>query len=161
MVTSVGQIIGIVVAKNKEIAKRGAKLVKVNYTKLPTIITIEVSHWVKCYYYYYYYYYYYHDQEAKAANSYIGTVNSLSIGKVAEPSSHSLTGSMSIGGQKHFYMETCSCIVIPRKEKEEIELIGSTQFLTRCQKCISSCLGIPSNRVTARAKRIGNECHYS
>ena len=47
MVTSVGQIIGIVVAKNKDIAKRGAKLVKVNYTKLPTIITIEVSHWVQ------------------------------------------------------------------------------------------------------------------
>ena len=42
VVTSVGQIIGIVVAKTKEIAQRGAKAVKIVYEKLPTILTIEV-----------------------------------------------------------------------------------------------------------------------
>lgn len=41
-VTSVGQIIGIVVAKTRELAQRAAKLVKVTYKALPAILTIEV-----------------------------------------------------------------------------------------------------------------------
>lgn len=41
-VTAVGQIIGIVVAEDKLTAQRGAKSVKVTYSKLPTIFTIEV-----------------------------------------------------------------------------------------------------------------------
>ena len=41
-VTSIGQIIGIVLAKNKELAQKYAKKVKVNYTRLEAVLTIEV-----------------------------------------------------------------------------------------------------------------------
>lgn len=41
-VTSVGQIIAIVLAKNKAMAQRYAKEVKVNYEKLVPVLTIEV-----------------------------------------------------------------------------------------------------------------------
>lgn len=37
-----GQVIGMVLADNKILAQRAAKLVKVSYTDLPTVITIEV-----------------------------------------------------------------------------------------------------------------------
>ena len=40
--TCVGQVIGVVVADDQDIAKRAAKLVKVDYDELPAIITIEV-----------------------------------------------------------------------------------------------------------------------
>lgn len=43
-VTSIGQIIGIVLAKNKEEAQRYAKKVKVNYERLEAVLTIEVFH---------------------------------------------------------------------------------------------------------------------
>ena len=42
-VTHFGQIIGMVLADNQLIAQRAAKLVKVTYTDLPSIITIEVA----------------------------------------------------------------------------------------------------------------------
>ena len=42
-VTSVGQIIGIVLARNKTLAQSYAKKVKVNYTPLEPVLTIEVS----------------------------------------------------------------------------------------------------------------------
>ena len=42
-VTHFGQIIGMVMAKNQIIAQRAAKLVKVSYTNMPSIITIEVG----------------------------------------------------------------------------------------------------------------------
>lgn len=41
-VTHFGQIIGMVLADNQNIAQRAAKLVKVSYNDLPSIITIEV-----------------------------------------------------------------------------------------------------------------------
>ena len=41
-VTAVGQIIGIVVAEDRLTAQRGAKSVKVTYSQLPAILTIEV-----------------------------------------------------------------------------------------------------------------------
>ena len=39
---SVGQIHGAIVATSPEIARRAAKMVKVEYEDLPAIITIEV-----------------------------------------------------------------------------------------------------------------------
>lgn len=41
-VTSVGQIIGIVVAKSKPLAQRASEAVKVTYSHLPAILTTEV-----------------------------------------------------------------------------------------------------------------------
>lgn len=40
--TAFGQIIGVIVAKTSDIARRGSELVKVDYEDLPTIVTIEV-----------------------------------------------------------------------------------------------------------------------
>ena len=42
-VTHIGHIIGLVLAENRTLAQRAAKLVKVSYKDLPAIITIEVS----------------------------------------------------------------------------------------------------------------------
>ena len=42
-VTAIGQLIAIVVADNKLLAKQAVKLVKVTYKDLPAILTIEVS----------------------------------------------------------------------------------------------------------------------
>ena len=41
-VNFIGQIIGVIVAEGKPLAQRAAKLVKVAYEDLPSVITIEV-----------------------------------------------------------------------------------------------------------------------
>ena len=60
-VTSVGQIIAIVLAKDKLIAQRAVRNIDINYTDLPSVLTIEVyiRYYYCCYYYCCYYYYYY------------------------------------------------------------------------------------------------------
>ena len=42
-VTAIGQLIALVVADSKPLAKQAAKLVKVTYEDLPSVLTIEVS----------------------------------------------------------------------------------------------------------------------
>ena len=68
---------------------------------------------------------------------------------------YTLEGTSRVGGQDHFYLETQACIVIPKGEDGEIEIIASTQGLTETQNQAASALGIPANRVLARVKRIG------
>ncbi len=41
-VTSIGQVIAVVVAESQPLAQRAAKAVKVTYEDLPSVITIEV-----------------------------------------------------------------------------------------------------------------------
>ena len=47
-------------------------------------------------------------------------------------SDHVITGEIKIGGQKHFYMETHGCLVIP-KDGDEFEIFSSTQIATIMQ----------------------------
>ena len=70
---------------------------------------------------------------------------------------HCLEGSMRLGGQKHFYMETNACIAIPKGEDGEMELWASTQNLNLTQMSAAKTLGISANKITARVKRIGND----
>ena len=60
-----------------------------------------------------------------------------------------------VGGQDHFYLETQCCLVIPKGEGGEMEIIASTQDLKAIQMCAARALGVPSNRIVAKVKRIG------
>ena len=60
-----------------------------------------------------------------------------------------------MGGQDHFYLETQGCLVIPKGEGGEMEIIASTQFVDGIQKCAARALGVPSNLIVAKVKRIG------
>uniref|UniRef100_A0A3B4AS67 Uncharacterized protein n=1 Tax=Periophthalmus magnuspinnatus TaxID=409849 RepID=A0A3B4AS67_9GOBI len=59
-----------------------------------------------------------------------------------------------IGGQEHFYLETNVTVAVPR-DQDEIEIFSSTQSPSQTQSCVARVLGVPSNRVHVRVKRIG------
>lgn len=44
-----------------------------------------------------------------------------------DESYRSVNGTLRIGGQDHFYLETHCCLAIPLNENDEIEVISSTQ----------------------------------
>ncbi len=73
-----------------------------------------------------------------------------------ENAEHHLKREVRIGGQEHFYMETCSCVCIPKGEKGEMEIIASTEDLSGLQRCVCQALMTPSNRINTKAKRIGS-----
>ena len=63
-----------------------------------------------------------------------------------------------MGGQEHFYMETQGCLVVPKGENEEMEIVSSTQGVNLIQLRVAKALGISSNRVKVKVKRVGKCC---
>lgn len=134
-----GQPIFLVVAINREIARRASKLVTVKYEKLDPIITIK-----------------------NAKN----TINQPKL--VTEPlklergnfdsafsnSSNKLVGEIEIGGQDHFYLESHISIAIP-KEDGDIRIVSSTQHPSEVQHMVSKALGLPSSSIEVVVRRMG------
>ena len=102
-----------------------------------------------------------HLQEAIASNSFFPNSDTkISCGdaeKALEGAEQILEGEFYMGGQDHFYLETIACLAVPKGEDGEMEIIASTQGLDITQKLAAKALGVPSNRIVARVKRIG-EC---
>ncbi|CAI8021900.1 Xanthine dehydrogenase/oxidase [Geodia barretti] len=137
-VMSFGQIIGVVLATDKPLAQRAAKAVRVTYEDIhPPVITIE---------------------DAIRAGWFIGEemkVEDGDVEKALSEAEHVLEGEVRVGGQDHFYLETQACLVVPKGEQEEVEILSSTQGVTAVQTNAARGLGIPRNRVVSKVKRIG------
>lgn len=66
-----------------------------------------------------------------------------------------VTGSVYIGGQEHFYLETQAALVIPRPEDSSMEIHSSTQNPTEGQHFVAKTLNIPAHKVQCHVRRIG------
>ncbi|KAF9958088.1 hypothetical protein BGZ72_000893 [Mortierella alpina] len=137
MVHCVGQLIAIVVADTQTIAQEGARMVRIEYQDLPAILTID---------------------EAIAADSYINADSSIITGDVdaAFPKcARVFEGQTRVNGQEHFYLETQAALVNNKMEDNEFEIYASAQSPKDIQTHVASVLGVSSNRVTCKVKRIG------
>jgi len=138
VVTSTGQSIGIMVAETQELAQRAARMVKVQYEDLgPPVLTID---------------------DAIRAQSFMGSTLTMECGNIDEAFKESdlvvVEGEFRIGGQEHFYLETCSAHVVPG-EGDELTVYTSTQTPMKTQKFAAHACGIPINKVVCRMKRMG------
>lgn len=139
-----GQPIGAIVATDHELARRAANMVKVNISKTKTpIITIEDAIREKNF----------HNPEGYHVRS--------SLLSQDEPAKNDwseykrvVKGTLRMGGQEHFYLETQNCIAIPG-EGDEMEIISSTQCVNDVQKEVAHALGVPYHKVTVKVRRIG------
>lgn len=137
-----GQLIGLVIGESVEIAKIGASLVEIKYEELKPVLTIE---------------------DAIEANSFFdsyerniskGTFDASTF-DVNSNDDLVVEGCFKMGGQEHFYLETFSCLIIPKRESNEIEIHASTQNPNEMQAFVASALGVASNRIVVKCKRIG------
>ncbi|XP_063595741.1 xanthine dehydrogenase/oxidase-like [Penaeus indicus] len=136
-VTCVGQVVGLVVAKDQATAQRAAKLVRIEYKDVkPRLITI---------------------QDAIREKSWWGpwTINQGDVEQGFSASPHVLEGEMHVGGQEHFYLETNAHLAVPRCEDGGMDVFSSTQNPTLTQQLVARALGIACNKVTCRVKRMG------
>ncbi|XP_071534093.1 xanthine dehydrogenase/oxidase-like [Panulirus ornatus] len=136
-VVCVGQVVGVVVARDHATARQAATLVNIHYQDLgPPIITI---------------------QDAIRAQSWWEpwTVNRGNVEEGFKIAAHLLEGEMYIGGQEHFYMEPNAHIAVPKGENNEIDVFSTTQNPTGTQQLVAKALGVPSNRVVVHVKRVG------
>lgn len=134
----IGAIIGVVVCESEQSAQVASNLVRIEYELLtPTIFTIE---------------------DAITYESYFGKELCLRQGDAIRSlidAEHKLEGTLLIGGQEHFYLETHCCMVIPSNDDQEVILYLSTQKPTAVQESTALALGRDASHITCHVKRIG------
>ncbi|WP_434344935.1 xanthine dehydrogenase molybdopterin binding subunit [Myxococcus virescens] len=131
-----GQIVALVVGESVEACRAGARAVEVEYEPLPAILTVE---------------------DAMARGSYHTEPHVIRRGDVdaaLDSSPHRLSGTLAIGGQEHFYLETQAAFA-ERGDDGDITVVSSTQHPSEVQAIISHVLHLPRSRVVVQSPRMG------
>ncbi|KAJ1949796.1 hypothetical protein FBU59_000985 [Linderina macrospora] len=132
-----GQIIAAVAAKDRDVARRAADAVEIEYEDLPAIYSID---------------------EAIEQESFFEEVSEVECGDVEAAFADAdfvFEGEVRCGAQEHLYMEPQAFLIVPKGEDNEYDVFATTQATMSCQMTIASALGIPANRVYCRTKRLG------
>lgn len=128
-----GQPLFAVAATSVELARRAARVARVEYEVLEPVLTVE---------------------QALEREQFVVPSLVVTRGNPAQKSSHSLKGKLRCGGQEHFYLEGQVALAIPG-EREEMLVHSSTQHPTEVQHLVAAALGIADARVTVEVRRLG------
>ena len=133
----VGQPLFLVIATSHLAARKAARLGEINITPMPPILSIE---------------------EAIAADSrfedgpriYQKGDSSAALHTAA----HTLTGSLKIGGQEHFYLEGQAALALPQ-DNGDMLVHSSTQHPSEIQHKVAHALGKSMHAVRVETRRMG------
>lgn len=132
----VGQVVLAVAANDLVTARKAAMAAIIEYEDLPTILSVEEAlekkHFVT------------ESHTQQRGDSAAGLANAK----------HVIEGSLHIGGQEHFYLETQVSSVVPT-EDGGMMVFTSSQHPTEIQKLVASVLGVPMHKVVADMRRMG------
>jgi xanthine dehydrogenase molybdopterin binding subunit/xanthine dehydrogenase small subunit len=131
-----GHPVALVVADTVEQARAAARAVVVEVEPLPAIIGIPA---------------------ALAAQSFHTEPHVIARGDCAAAlaqAKHTLKGTLAIGGQEHFYLETHAAFA-ERGEDDEMQVSSSTQHPSEVQAVVSHVLHLPRNKVVVTSPRMG------
>src|SRR6202035_1725304 len=125
-----------VAASSHTAARRAARRARVEYEPLPAILDIR---------------------SALATQSYVLPSARLVRGnpeQVLAQAPRRLRGSVTIGGQDHFYLEGHIAIALPQEDGAML-VHSSTQHPTEVQNIVAHALKEPANRVVVQCRRMG------
>ena len=131
-----GQPLFAVLADSHQVARRAAKLAKIDFEVLPAILTVEA---------------------ALDAASWIAPPRSLVKGDSAAAlarAPHRIQGRTACGGQDHFYLEGQIAFASP-EEDGQVRILSSTQHPTEVQHMVAHALGCASHLVRVECRRMG------
>ncbi|KAK3581541.1 hypothetical protein CHS0354_031882 [Potamilus streckersoni] len=132
-----GQSVALVIAENQVTADFAASLVKVTYSDIkPPILTIQDA--------------------VKEGSLFPKQADEIIVGNAEDAiakSPKTVSGSVSVGTQFHFPMETQVCICIPTEDGMKVH--ATTQWTDYSQKAVALVLGIPSASIDVEVKRLG------
>jgi xanthine dehydrogenase large subunit len=136
LVQYAGQPIFAVAASSHLAARRAARAAIVEYDPLPAILDVRA---------------------ALAANSHILPTERIVRGDPHAQLSRAprrLAGSVTIGGQDHFYLEGQIAVALPQEDGTFL-IHSSTQHPTEVQHVVAHALGLRSHSVTVQCRRMG------
>ena len=132
----VGQPLFAVAASSHELARRAARLCSADIAELPAVLDIRA---------------------ALAANAHVLPTERLVRGNpdtLLAQSSLRLSGSVTIGGQDHFYLEGHIAVAIPQDDGSLL-IHSSTQHPSEVQAIVAHALGCAANQVMVSCRRMG------
>ena len=132
-----GQPIFCVLGTTRDAARRAAKLARITYRDLPHVTSIEAS--------------------LEAGGALVTEPMKLERGNVEQGlagARHRARGTVRIGGQEHFYLESQIALAVPG-EDDEVTIHVSTQHPTEVQVMVAQVLGVPHAAVTINMRRMG------
>jgi len=135
-VQHVGQVLGLVVADSVMAARRAARLVKADIEALPAVLTPRAAH---------------------AAQSYVLPPVTVRRGEpeaALQNALHTLSGSLEVGGQEHFYLEGQIAYALPL-EQHQWWIYSSTQHPGEVQHWVAHALGLANHDVRVECRRMG------
>ncbi len=132
-----GQPVFAVVAETRDQARRAAHKAKISYKPLAHSTTVG---------------------DASAADyPYVTEPLTLKRGdaqSALEASPNRIEGRMVVGGQDHFYLEGHIAFAFPG-EDDDVTVYSSTQHPSEVQHMVAHALGVPTNAVTIKVRRMG------
>ncbi len=131
-----GQPLAIIAAENAEALDSARRSAIVEMNQLPAIFGID---------------------EAIAAGHFFGLPRKIARGDIEAgfaAADRIIEGTLAIGGQEHFYLESHVAIAIPG-EQGQMLIHSSTQHPSEVQMMVAEVLGIPFNHVVCVCKRMG------
>jgi len=135
-VQHIGQVVGVVVADTVMQARRAARKVKLNIEALPAILSVK---------------------DALAAKSYVLPPVFVTRGDATAAlarAPHTLSGTLEVGGQEHFYLEGQVAYVVPQEQSQWL-VYSSTQHPGEVQHWVSHALGLDNHAVRVECRRMG------
>ena len=133
----IGQPIFLVVADSHLNARKAARLGRISYSEETPILTID---------------------QAMAADSRfedgprIWSRGDADTAIAAAP--HQVEGSMELGGQEHFYLESHAALALPQ-DNGDVMIQASSQHPTEVQHKVAEALGLPMHGVRVEMRRMG------
>ncbi len=131
-----GQSLFAVVARTVEAARRAVRRARVEYQVLEPIRDART---------------------ALARESFVLPTRRLARGDPAgaiSSSPHRLQGSLSVGGQEHFYLEGQVAVALPGEDRTML-VLSSTQHPSEVQRLVAHCLGRNAKDVVVHCRRMG------
>ena len=132
-----GQPIFCVIGETRDAARRAVRLAKIEYRDLPHATDVAAA--------------------MQAGGALVTEPLKLERGDVETGlarSKYRAKGTITIGGQEHFYLESQIAFAIPG-EDDEVYLHMSTQHPTEIQVMVAQVLGVPHAAITVNMRRMG------
>jgi len=132
----IGQPIFAVAATSYDLARRAAKLAKIEYKPLEAVLTVK---------------------DALAKQNFVRPPFTMKRGDsqtAISNAQHQLSGEIVVGGQEHMYLEGQVSTAVPT-EDGGMEIYTSSQHPSEVQKLVAEVLDIPLNKVLVDMRRMG------
>ena len=137
----VGHIIGLIAAETAEAGQAGVDAVVVEVEEMKPVLTLADAV----------------NNEPGQNRSIVMKKDNLENNRVVEVAPrNNVKGTVTLGGQEHYYFEPHTCLVVASREKSEVTVFFSTQEPSSVQVQLAAVLNLPQHSIIVKCKRAGN-----